>query len=435
MTREYLIDAVPGERRLAVLEADQLVDCVIERDRTPALTDAIFLGRVVGFSKPLNAAFVEIGQAAPGFLPLRGETLTEGTAIVVQVRQEPVKTVGENKGARLTQTLRLAGRYAILLPGQSEVSVSRQIAGADKRAALRDLIQARRPEGAGVLLRTAAQSASEAVITSDLQDLIRQWRQVEEAARAGRPPCLLSPGVSHLQRLLRDREGPVMAANPYTRSQMRQRYGIDNADCFAGPGGLFEVHDVEDALDSFTEAAWPLPGGGTLLFAEAAAATLVDVNTGAAQAPLEASLAAAAALPLQLKLRGIGGQILVDFPLKAKSRQRDQVTATLKANGGEDVHIAGWSNLGFLELTRDREGASLSSMLQGAEAAVFQAMRVVLARRGRLGFDVSEDLAALIQGDLAVYWRALQEIVGYAPEFRVGRSLPAATFTIRDVTV
>lgn len=384
MTQRVAISAVPGEVRCAWLDRDRLRGLIIQRDSHPACADNLYLGRVTGLDKSLDAAFIDIGQARPGFLP-RGEApkgLSSGDSLVVRVKREPL----ENKGARLT---------ALHLDLSPELI--RSAASAKPPALLHD---------AGdplIALRDSGETPDEIVIDDET------WH-----ARARR----------------------VLAQRP----ELLARLHLDLA-----PQGLFERLGLEAEIDALLQPQAPLPSGGTLLFEPVRTLTAIDVNAarhgagGAGGQALAVNLEAAAAIPKHLRLRNLSGLIVIDFLTLGDPKARYRVTEVLKQacrGDANPVRIQAMRPSGLLEMTRRRARPPLHEVLteprgaiKSAETLGFEALRHLRAAASgrplrRLALRAAPGIAAALTGPCAAARAAL--------ESRLGRTLTIETDAAQD---
>lgn len=377
-----LCDVSPGETRLALIEAARPVEFVVARPGQAL--GGIWLGRVVGRDRRLDAAFVDIGLDRPGLLP--GEA-AEGDAVMVRALTDP----HHDKGVRLTREVSLQGRWAALTPLRPGTAVSRKIAEPGTRTRLAALARRLAQEGEGLVLRTAAADAADEAIAAEVDALRRRWRSVTAAAAAAKPPAPLLP-PDPVARLLAD--------NPGVR-----RLLVDDAAAFAAlrrdwpdlaerhrDGPMFDLFGAAEELEAALDPTVPLPGGGSLVIEETAAACLVDVNSGNSAAG-DANAAAVAALARQMRLRNLSGRILFDAIPQRRGRPQRLIEALRAAVAADPVptHIVGATPLGLIEITRERRRASLSEVMlrrglePNAETLALAALRAALREAARPG--------------------------------------------------
>jgi Rne/Rng family ribonuclease len=375
-----LIAGTPGFRRIALCRTNRLVEYHVE-SADDALVGSIHLGRVRRVHRGLKAAYVDIGADRPGFLPLsesRGD-LAEGDALVVQV----VRPADDDKGIRLTARPALPGRSLVLRPSGGGIVPSgrleRGAAGSEALAIVRGLAA----KGEGITVRGAAVAEAPA-LQAELDHLRERWRGVAEGASTARPPYCLHRDDDFAVRIARDRcdrVGEIVFEHRATLESARAAAAVimpDLAACMVhrpmrewipGPG------EIEDQLAAALETSVPLAGGGSLIVDEGVALTAFDVNTGSGEGGvqreggrpiLETNLEAARTIADELRLRNIGGIVVVDFVNMADRADRRRVVDALGRALAEDptpTGIGTVSSLGLVELTRQRRGPALRDML------------------------------------------------------------------------
>lgn len=383
---EVLVDR--GERltRVALVAGGRLVELFPERTGEPALLGAVVLGRVIRVDPAVDAAFVEIGESRPGFLPAgaarfaraprppRGAPIsacvTEGEAVLIQLVREAI----DGKGPELTTRIRLEGRFLVLTPGAGGITMASRI-DPEARARLAPLARRLDEAGIGAILRSAAAGAAEEEVAAEAAHLTRRWQALLAARAAATPPTLLRAGPGALEAALAqigDTAPPRVVLADWT---MRRRV-LDAApwlepciEMTHEPGGPFRRYYVEEQISDAREPRVALPGAGELVIEETEALCAIDVNAGAGD-PLAVNLAAAGEVPWQLRLRGLGGLILIDFLRLDQRAERDRVRAALETGAARDrvaVQLLGWTRGGLFELIRSREGPSLARKLAALE--------------------------------------------------------------------
>lgn len=417
MAAEILYSWGPGESRLALVRDGRLADLVLVRP--DLLAGAVVLGRVVEVAPKLGAVFVDIGQDKPAFL--QGKGLTQGASVLAQVKSD----AQGGKGATLTTEVSLSGRCLAYSPLRPGLAVSRKLSE-EKRDRLLERLAPLVAEDEGVVVRTHAASAAEGVLEAELDTLRGQWATIQAGVAQGRMPAVLWR-PEPLLRLLADNPG-------VSRILVDDTVLLNGAKaCFAGSvehyrdGPLFDLYDVEDAIEAALDPVVPLACGGRVTIEPTAALTAIDVDSGGASG-IEANTQAVAVIARQLRLRNIAGQIVVDFVSGGGKGALFKLVSSLKQAVARDAvatHVIGMTPLGLVELTRERKGPSLAELTQerqngpSADAMALAGLRMVLAeahaRPGRaLTLVVSPDVAS------ALYYRATA--VAEAEE-RLGRKL------------
>jgi ribonuclease E len=378
---------IAEQLRIAAVLSDERVDELVVAQGRYQIGD-VYLGTIENVLPGIDAAFVNIGESEKnGFIhitdlgPLRlkkgGAGITEllepRQKVLVQVMKEPTGT----KGPRLTGNLTLPGRFLVLQPHGQGVNISRRIDGENERNRLRALGVLIKPPGAGLLIRTEAEGVSEDLLIDDLEALLRQWEGIQQAAETASPPVLLNRDEDFVHRVLRDFYGPalqrVVVDTPEAVARVNAFLGADQANL------LVEHHDestelldhyrVNAAIRDALKPRVDLPSGGYVIVEPTEALTVIDVNSGsftrsanARETVLWTNCEAAVEIARQLKLRNIGGVVIIDF-IDMESR-RDQLqllehfTQAVR-NDSARPQIAQLTELGLVELTRKRQGQNI----------------------------------------------------------------------------
>ncbi|MBT7942602.1 MAG: Rne/Rng family ribonuclease, partial [Alphaproteobacteria bacterium] len=380
-----LISTSPGETRTALLSGGRLTEIWIDRVGGSSLVGNIYLGRVGTVSPGLNAAFVSFGQAQDGFLSLPearpvgktggkiGDFAREGDAVVVQVQRDPV----EDKGAKLTTHINLAGAFLIFRPHQAGITVSRRITEASERERLTALVADVPPDTGGFIVRTQAAEAKEVDIRKEAAYLTARWREIDAQVQSSSAPAQVYAEVDPACRAVRDFGGAlkdgVVIDDTETLNRVRGYcdahvpWVLPGVSHHKGNQDLFEAFEVAEQIDAAFQSRVTLPGGGSLIIHQTAALTAIDVNTGEQKA-YEANLEAATEAARQIRLRNISGLIVIDFvPLRDDGQKKDILAALRTAAAGDPLglNVAGYTRLGLVEMTRPRHGLSLRDVLGG----------------------------------------------------------------------
>ncbi|MET0293105.1 MAG: ribonuclease G [Steroidobacteraceae bacterium] len=418
MTIEILVNIAPRETRAAVVENGALQEVLIERPSRRGLVSNIYKGRVSRVLPGMQAAFLEIGLARTGFLHaadiLRapqtdgsdGEVVTEfnqapdirallreGDERLVQVVKDPLGT----KGARLSTHIALPSRFLVYMPRGSRVGVSSRIESDMERSRLRELITTLASERAtdpaviqnggpgGYIVRTAAMGAPVEALNADMIYLDRLWRHVRETAGSSPSGTLVHEDLPLSTRVLRDELGDTVrrvlvdSAPEFQKMQAFARAFmpeyVDRIELHAGPRPLFDLHGVEDEIARALEQKVPLKSGGYLVIQQTEAMITIDVNTGGyvgyrnlEETIFRTNLEAAVAIARQLRVRNLGGIIIIDFIDMQDVEHRRALIAALEEALSHDraqTHIANLSPLGLVEMTRKRTRESLEHVLCG----------------------------------------------------------------------
>ncbi|MDQ7794027.1 MAG: Rne/Rng family ribonuclease [bacterium] len=402
MSKEIVVSVEPWETRVALLEEGYLVEIHHERPVQQRAVGNIYKGKVENVLPGMQASFVNLGLERNAFLyvadvsprdedgeeipvsPRRAsikDLLRPGQEVMVQVTKDAMGT----KGARVTTHITLPGRYLVLMPGVDYVGVSRRIVDDKERDRLRKLAERLRPKKMGVIVRTVAEGHEEPDLAADLRFLTRLWAKIRSRYRSGAAPRVLHKDLGLIFRVIRDTFGPDVERLVIDSRQEYDRV-LDLLDDIS-PDLKSRVHFVENrerslfdqyGLEAEVERAlrrrvW-LKSGGYLVFDHAEALTVIDVNTGKfvgttnlADTVLRTNLEAAREIARQIRLRDIGGIIVVDFIDMDAERDRLKVLHAFTEAVKKDRtrwNILGLTQLGLVEMTRKKAGMALEETLQ-----------------------------------------------------------------------
>lgn len=363
-TAEIWIDEAEGVVFAAVVDGGGLVDLLADRRDGPGQTGAVFLGKVTQVDKAAGAAFVDLGLDREGYLKRRGAAaaVAEGAVVAVQVTSESRGA----KGAELTLDLALPGRFLVHTPRSPGVTVSRALGGDAKRV-WRDRL-AKFGDG-GWVVRRAAAGAAEGEVLAEAMALMAEGTALLAKAGASPAPARLLPALGVAERLILDHPG-VRAIRIGPKAGYQPLYDWLGT---AAPGLADRLVqgavDVLEAIPALVDPVVPLPGGAALTIEATEALTAIDVDSGAVRTGLAANLAAATAIPGQLRLRNIGGIVVIDFVSLSRRTEEAEIMTRLRAGlAGDSADIrlgAGFSPLGLVELARRRRGRSLAEAVAG----------------------------------------------------------------------
>jgi len=396
----------PEECRIALVEDGRLESFhVTTVDREPTKNN-IYKGRIVSIEANLQAAFVDIGTGRNGFLPfneihpeyyrqdvnerVRGliaqqqwkklkieEVMQRGQEVLVQV----VKEVTGNKGANMTTYLSLPGRFLVLMPGSDSAGISRKIVGEERRASLRDIMgEFDIPEGIGYIIRTASVDITHNALEKDIQSLLSLWEEIKRRGQVKEAPALVYEEQDTVVRFLRDHFIPEIQ-----EILVDTQESLDNVNAFIetlpskqrqvkvrqhrGSKPIFNQYNVEEQIESIFKPQVPLPSGGSIVINPTEALVAIDVNSGRTSKNSDfdetiflANMEAAAELARQLRLRDLGGLIVVDFiDMRNKKHIREverQVKVSMKRDKAK-VDISKISRFGLMQISRQKMGAPI----------------------------------------------------------------------------
>jgi ribonuclease G len=396
MSEEILINVTPPETRVAVIENGVMQELIIERFMQKGLVGNIYKGEVCRVLPGMQAAFVDIALERAAFLHLSDfsskelETkgseniehyLKEGQQIIVQVTKDPIGS----KGARLTTEISIPSRYQVYMPYASNSGVSQRIECETERSRLRACIAAyqEKHETGGFIARTAAECVEEAVLFSDMTFLIKLWEAILEKTPKAKAKALIHEDLPLSIRTLRDlyKEGIEKV-----RVDSRETYQklcefaevfvpeiVPVIEHYSGERPVFDIYNVEDEITKALERKVKLKSGGHLVFDQTEAMTTVDVNTGAyvggrnlEETIFKTNLEATQTISRQLRLRNLGGIIIIDFIDMQSEEHKKQVLNALQRHLDKDhakTKITEVSALGLVEMTRKRTRESLEHIL------------------------------------------------------------------------
>jgi ribonuclease G len=396
MSEDILINVTPQETRVAVIEHGVTQELHIERASARGFVGNIYMGKVVRVLPGMQSAFVDIGGERAAFLHVadiwgnrvNGEPglpierlLNEGQSLMVQVIKDPIGT----KGARLSTQISIAGRLLVYLPQESHIGISQRIEDEEERVHLREKLQQLMPpdEKGGFIIRTMAEAASDRELASDVEYLRKLWHDIQAQARKAAPLALLYQDLNLSLRVLRDfaneETGRIYVDSNETHQAMSHfaRQFTPNVvprlAHYQGERPLFDLHNVEDDIERALARRVDLKSGGYLIIDQTEALTTVDVNTGGFvggrtfdDTIFKTNLEAAQVIARQLRLRNLGGIVIIDFIDMDTEEHRNAVLNEFRKALARDrtrMTINGFTQLGLVEMTRKRTRESLAHIL------------------------------------------------------------------------
>jgi ribonuclease E len=388
--KRMLMTEHDGRLQIAVTEGRELMEHYVARTGTTSMVGNIYLGRVQNVLPGMEAAFVDVGRGRNGVL-YAGEVsydedvesggrrieavLKAGQSVMVQVTKDPLR----GKGARLTAQISLPGRYLVYVPDGGASGISRRLPDAE-RERLRKVLKQIRPSEAGVIVRTAAEGVSAEELAADLDRLKKAWESIRRKARRTRPPKALYEEPDLSERVVRDVFSPtefkeIVIDSPEVYERVTGYLKdvapdlLDRVQLHQGGLALFEAHHVTEQIHKALERKIWLPSGGYLIIDRVEAMTVIDVNTGKhvgkqnlEQTVVETNLEAAREIARQLRLRDIGGIIVIDFIDMLLASNRAEVVRALQEELAHDKtrsQVFDITHLGLLEMTRKKVSAGL----------------------------------------------------------------------------
>jgi len=405
MAKDLVINTTSHETRVALIENGHICELYIERTRERGIVGNIYQGKVIRVLPGMQAAFVDIGLEKAAFLyvadvldemeaveqfveggseeplplPPIEDLLQEGQELLVQVAKEPIGT----KGARITSHISLPGRHLVYMPTVDHVGISRRIENEEEKERLRALIEGIRPAGTGFIVRTAAEGKSEDDLRSDMEFLVGLWKDISQRRENRTAPCLIHSDLDVTSKVLRDiltedvDRIVVDSSDEYDKIvrflgtfMPRLKYDIVH---YEGEEPIFDAYGLEvEIARALGRKVW-LKSGGYIIIEQTEALTAIDVNTGRyvgkhnlEDTILKTNLESVREIAFQLRLRNIGGLIIIDFIDMEREAHREKVHAALEEalkNDKSKTNILKISELGLVEMTRKRVRESIGRTL------------------------------------------------------------------------
>lgn len=396
MNSEILINMTPQETRVAVIEQGVVQELHIERTSSRGIVGNIYNGRVSRVLPGMQSAFIDIGLERAAFLHVADikefgsntdadkpieRLLFEGTSILVQVIKDAIGT----KGARLSTQISIAGRMLVYLPYESHIGISQRIEDNAERESLREKLQRVLPpeDKGGYIIRTMAEAASESDLRADIEYLHKLWHDIQNKSLSANPPALLYQDLDLSHRVLRDFLDEsitgIVVDSRETHQKLKafaQNYMsnvIDKIDHYTGERPLFDLYGVEEEIEKSLSRRVNLKSGGYVIIDQTEALTTMDVNTGGFigvrnfdDTIFKTNLEAAQVIARQLRLRNLGGIIIIDFIDMENQEHRNAVLVEFNKALMKDrtrMTVNGFTALGLVEMTRKRTRESLAHIL------------------------------------------------------------------------
>ena len=470
MNKEIIINTIGDETRIAITEDGLLTEYFVEQADSQRSVGDIYLGRVAKVIPGIKAAFIDVGHKQDAFLhfsdidpkieelnALIGDEDTDvdideeeeennheklpaqtqsnyqrtiqnlpkiekGKEIIVQVTKEPVG----NKGFRVTTRITLPGRFLVLLPFDNKIGVSKKIHDPRKRKRLRRIVRSMIPEGFGVIVRTVAANEDEETIKEELNRLLETWKEIEQTIKNEKAPALVYKDVSTISSVIRDlfnyEVSKVVVDSKKIYKQLKDYLRQvhpeleDRVELYKGKEPIFDVFGIEPQLRIAMSRKVPLPSGGHIVIDQTEAMTVIDVNTGKYAASmhqelnsLKIDLEAAREICRQVRLRDIGGIIIIDFIDLEEEKNKKKVFDELKKEFRKDrakVSILPMTEFGLVQITRQR-----------VRKSIFQRTRDVCPTCGGTGILISKE-------------SLLKDIEHWLRRFKLGKFLPKVSLKI-----
>lgn len=404
MSEEILVNITPTETRVAIVENGMLQEVYIERSASKGIAGNIYKGKVVRVLPGMQAAFVDIGLERTGFIhvsdiavidqdgieqrsnqePDIRTILREGQSLIVQVIKDPIGT----KGARLTTHLSVPSRYLVYMPHTQHIGISQRLEDEQERDRLREVVEScieieAMEKLGGFIIRTAAEGAGKDELLADIRYFKRLWAALERKMKQGEVPAIIYEDLPLYMRTMRDLVRPEIEKIRIDSKESFQNVSQfaedyipelkDRIEYYPGERPIFDLYSVEDEIQKALGRKVALKSGGYLIIDQTEAMTTIDVNTGGfvghrnlEETIFKTNLEAASSLARQLRVRNLGGIIIIDFIDMKNPEDRRQVHRTLEKAMENDYaknSITGVSDLGLVEMTRKRTRESLEHVM------------------------------------------------------------------------
>ncbi len=391
MTKTIIANIMAEETRMALVENGHLAEVSVERSESGHIVGNIYKGKVKNILPGMQAAFVDIGRDKNAFLYLgdlprtasdsggQRPNVTAGQEIVVQIVKDAMGT----KGPRVTTQITLPGRFVVLMPTVDYIGISRRIDSEAERERLKQVAENVRPQGMGLIVRTVAQGKSEDDIAKDIAYLLNFWNALTARAKRSAAPALLFRDVDLVIRIVRDYLSPGVAEFIL---DSREAYGrvcdllnfsspelVQRVQLYQGAEDIFSFYNIAEEIEQLAKRKIWLKCGGYIVIDHTEALTVIDVNTGKfvgrtslSETVFQTNLEAAAEIARQIRLRDIGGIIIIDFIDMDKEEQKKAVLAALEQRVKEDrtkTSILGLTSLGLVEMTRKKARQNMDQSL------------------------------------------------------------------------
>ena len=493
MAEEFLVNITPQETRVAVIENGVLQELAIERTRNRGLVGNIYLGKISRVLPGMGAAFLDIGLDRTAFLHVSDiaaaarraaesghevsieQAVREGETLVVQVTKDPLGT----KGARLTTYISVPSRYLVFMPGSSTVGISQRIEDDGERSRLRDLIVSLQPGlkpiddlaatvdlarmtdssayAGGYIARTAAEGASGTELAADMAFLNRLWLSIQERLAVARAPACVHEDLPLVLRTLRD---VAVASVEKIRIDSNENYVkvcefaaeftpelVARIEHYPGERPILDLYSTEDEIHRALQRKVELKSGGHLVIDQTEAMTTIDVNTGGfvghrtlEETIFKTNLEAAQAIARQLRLRNLGGIIIIDFIDMTEVEHQRQVLRALEKSLERDhskITVSELTSLGLVQITRKRTRESLEHVLcescptcegrgsiKTAESVCFEIFREILREARQFAAQsllvvASQEVVDRLHDEESTSIAELEEFIGIPIRFQV----------------
>jgi len=402
--KEIIIDVGTSQTRVALLENKELTELFIERQSSERITGNIYKGKVENVLPGMQAAFVDIGLDKNAFLYVKDalpntyfdeddelvdpgrfkdyhidELLKVGQEIMVQVMKEPI----DSKGARVTTHITLPGRYAVLMPTVEYIGISRRIENDEERERLRKIAEEFKPKGMGLIIRTAAEGCTKADMEADINFLLKLWDNIRQKQKSAAAPKVIHKDINIIYRTVRDMftkdTDRLVINNKEHYEKVKELIGIiapqikNRVEYYSKGYDIFEYFQIEQQIGKVISRKVWLKCGGYIVIDQTEALTSIDVNTGKfvgtvdlKDTVLRTNIDAAREIAKQLRLRDIGGIIIIDF-IDMQDKEHEMIVLEALKNAlrrdRTRTNVLGMTQLGLVEMTRKKVRQRIENVL------------------------------------------------------------------------
>lgn len=389
--KSIIVNVVPEETRMAILEENELMELSVERNLHDHIVGNIYKGRIQNVLPGMQAAFVDIGYEKNAFLYIgdglpkdavksisKNETFHVGQNVLIQIVKDAIGT----KGPRATTHLTLPGRYVVLMPTVDYIGISRRIEETDERERLKAVAEKICPSGMGMIVRTVAQGKSEEVLEKDIHYLANLWQSITARSRVSGALTLLYRDADLVIRIVRDYLSSDVEELIIDHQESYQRVCdllqttpelLEKVKLYTGQEGVFKHYSINEEIEKMGKREVELKSGGSIVIDKTEALTVIDVNTGKfvgktnlSDTVFQTNIEAAEEITKQIRLRDIGGIIIVDFIDMETEEQKQTILNVLEEKVKKDrtkTNIVDITSLGLVEMTRKKSRKSFEGML------------------------------------------------------------------------
>lgn len=442
MQKEIIINSSATQNRVAIIEEGILIDFFVDHPEKRRMVGDIYLGKVARVLPGIRAAFIDIGLKHDAFLHFsdigdsfqefqsvldedesdisvdeedgNGKTherksnsvpkLHKGQDIIVQIIKEPVA----NKGVRISSAISIPGRFCVLLPFDTKVGISKKISDFKERKRLKQLAKGIIPENCGLIIRTAAKEQDEASLESDLKYLVRTWNKIQSKVKVSNPPTLLHKDLTTTTSVIRDLFTPnvskVFIDSKSLYKEIRDYIQLvqpelnEKVEYYKSQMSIFDTFKVEEQIKTLMGRKVPIPNGGHIVIDHTEAMTVIDVNSGRYAAKkeqelnsLKTDLEASREIVRQLRLRDIGGLIVIDFIDLEEDKNRKKIYDELRKEFKKDrakIALLPMTDFGIVQITRQRVRQNIVQSIN--EVCSYCSGTGLLTKRSSVIHDIDE---------------------------------------------